>query len=139
MQGLQLDTISRSFFFQIGYTAKKTHGGLWEREQEELRAKREAKQKLEMLQKLALVEEKKALFRQRLQVSKSAAYYQLLFLPEPNSQISVKLQAEMQVYNMRFAKSSREFYSLQDPLCFQRGNKLWNFNLDDGLHLSHYW
>ncbi len=61
------------FFFQIGYTAKKTHGGLWEREQEELRAKREVKQKLEMLQKLALVEEKKALFRQRLQVSKSAA------------------------------------------------------------------
>ncbi len=89
-----------------------------------MRAKREAKQKLEMLQKLALLEEKKALFRQRLQVSKSAAYYQLLFLPKPNSQISVKLQAEMQVYNMRFAKSSREFYSLQDPLCFQRRNKL---------------
>jgi hypothetical protein len=40
---------------------------------------------------------------------------------------------------MRFAKSLREFYSLQDPFCFQRGNKLWNFNLDDGLHLSHYW
>jgi hypothetical protein len=77
-----------------------------------------------MLQKLALVEEKKALFRQRLQVSKSAAYYQLSFLPKPNSQSSVKLQAEMQVYNMRFAKARGSFTLFKIPFVFRGATSL---------------
>lgn len=119
MQGLQLDTISRSFFFQIGYTAKKTHGGLWEREQEELRAKREAKQKLEMLQKLALAEEKKALFRQRLQVAKVQLTINCYFFLNliPRFQLSYKQRCKSTTWGLLKARGS--FILFKIPFVFR--------------------